>query len=1282
MKTNLLLFFSVFIYQLLPGQSFDERIAPARTPVSDVELITMPYLDNEALLEAEMERRGPGIAPRFAENIEVDINPSTNGTWETLDNGSEVWRLRILSAEAHSINLGFSEYYMPQGGTLILYSPDKKRVMGPFTPSDNEVHDQLWTPIFEGDQLVIEVQLPAGMREELRLRLSYVNHDFIGFSNIVAMSGSCNLDVVCGEADGWGIVDRYRDIIQSVAVIGLGGGTFCTGFLINNARNDCTPYFMTAAHCGINNNNAASLVAYWNYQNSFCRQPNTPQSGGAGNGTLNDFNTGAFFRSAYSPSDFSLVEFDDPVSETANAFFAGWVVDSIPPQDTVICVHHPSTDEKRISFEFQPTYLGNWGSGDTPVPNGNHVIVPDWDIGTTEGGSSGSPLFDRLGRVVGQLHGGSAACNNDLYDSYGWFTSSWEGGGTPQTRLKDWLDPDNLGITSLDGRWAMACSFSVAPTLAAQAVCAPDSAVYHLAVSENFVDSVFIDLADIPDGAEVTLSANPAMPGDTVQLTISNTGVLESGVYVIIINGTDSVETSVAQLTLTVYAGIPSSVELATPADGEDGVTIFPVFNWSGLPDALTYEFQIASDPDFTDIVGQVADLAATSVSGAMLESQTTYYWRVRAGNICGNGDWSDVFAFTTAAVICAAQPSTDVPVTISSSGTPTITSSIEINTPGGIVEVRVLNLDISHTWVGDLSARLISPLGTEITLFDRPGVPSDFFGCDGDNLLLNLFDGAPSSAEDLENSCGNLPAISGSFQPVLSLANLAGEPATGTWTLSITDHVNQDGGVLNGWQLDVCAALPNDLSITPLGGEFRFCNGEDFSFDILLGTAFDEAGVQLSVEGLPGGAEAVFSDNPAAPGTIVTVTVSGIVDPGEYAVVIYGNDGTDEGDVEVTLYVEGPPADVNLLTPVDMADNVPLSATLTWEADPAADSYTIWVSTDPDFTDLIVNVTQTGASYNVAGLEFATTYYWRVVAENQCGQSGEGDVFSFTTVPDLSFTVSPQSVEVCPSEDAVFSLSVGPGFSVPLGMSVSSEPSVDFTVTASADPGNIPPGSVVIVTIGGLAIVPAGTYNLTFTLNDGEHVVNATATLIIDSAPAVPALLSPANSAVLTDQTPTLSWSSVADADEYVVEISTNDIFTQIVEQATLTATEYTVGEPLAGGLYFWRVSAENECGGSTSAPRGFTIQPSSTGEINGRLVRFDPNPTSGLFNIRFSEPLSGDLRIEVFSIDGRQLQRLEIGNAPMTAQVDLSGYSSGVYLVRLVNERASLTQQVILQK
>jgi len=252
-----------------------EPLAQGARPLSEVKLLTMPPVDAAALLAEDQQRVADGLPPRFAHAIPVQHSPATAGSWESLADGRMLWRLRIASPKATSLNLGFARYAMPAGGQLFLYTPDYQTVVGPFTWRDNESHGELWTPILPGDQVVIQVALPPAARPELELVLTSVNH---GYQELGINSGSCNVDVVCPGGDSW------RDEIRSVGAYSVGGTDMCSGALVNNTAQDLTPYFLTAEHCGINSGNAASVVVYWNYQNSTCRPPGSPESGGPGNG--------------------------------------------------------------------------------------------------------------------------------------------------------------------------------------------------------------------------------------------------------------------------------------------------------------------------------------------------------------------------------------------------------------------------------------------------------------------------------------------------------------------------------------------------------------------------------------------------------------------------------------------------------------------------------------------------------------------------------------------------------------------------------------------------------------------------------------------------------------------------------------------------------------------------------------------------------------------------------------------------------------------------------------
>lgn len=1256
----------------------NNAIADTRRPLSVVPVETMPPQDNQALLDEELARRGPGIAPRFAVTMEVDITPATHGIWETLPNGMSVWRLRISSRSAHSLNLGFTEYRMPEGGSLLLYSPDKKRTMGPFTPADNEEHEQLWTPIFEGDEMVIEVQVPAERRSELRLKLNSINHDFLGFSTVV--SGSCNLDVICGAADGWAIVDRYRDIIQSVAVIGTNGSTFCTGFLINNARNDCTPYFMTANHCGINNGNAATLVAYWNYQNSFCRQPNSPQSGGPGNGSLSNFNTGSIFRASSAASDFTLVEFDDDLSPGSNGFFAGWVVADQTPQDTVICVHHPSTDEKRISFEFDPTYRGNWGSGSTPVPNGNHVIVPDYEIGTTEGGSSGSPLFDRHKRVVGQLHGGSALCGNDLYDSYGWFTTSWTGGGTPTTQLKAWLDPDNTGITSLDGRWHQSCSFSLIADNPSQAVCASGELSYTLTVSENFIDTVVLAINNLAPGLTATLSADTVLPGDVVTLVISGTENLAAGSYSFLVIANDGTNQANTSLSADINTPLGQPL-LISPADQASGLGLSVALGWSDDIDGTTFDVEVAEDDQFTQIVATATGLDNPLYNASGLSAQQTYYWHVRAGNLCGISEWSQPFSFTTAAISCATETST-TPVTIPSNGTPTVLSTLEVTVPGLITEVRLVGLDIVHSWPGDVTVALTSPSGTEIVLIDRPGVPASTYGCDGNDFLVDLYDAAPNTAADLENSCGGTaPSISGAFQPANPLAGFNGQEGSGVWTLRISDAFNQDGGSLREWSLEICTAIPDEAVITLANDDASICINGSAEYTLQLGTGFSADSVFLSATDLPAGADITFTPNPAEPGDNVTAVVSGADEAGEYVLTFTAISGTDTTSAEVMLTVEGAPAQSSPLSPANNADHIALGTQLQWQGVNGISGYRVLVSVVPDFSTTYAVFNTALTSANLSGLQPNTVYYWRVDTQGPCGSSTGETIFQFRTSPDLNFVAAPPTQTICISSGAEFQLAFGSAFTGPAILTYTVTPANGPTLTFNGDVNNIQPGSIINAQATGLFNFSLGNYTYNFTLSDGVISNTETVTFTLLSSPDLAVLQSPPNNATLTDNTPDLNWTQADRATNYTIEIATDPEFTNIIQTVNQTGTTFTANALPGAGVYYWRVSANNSCGSALTSAFNFEFLPSSTRQLLGRTMKWEPNPTAHWLNISFSTPLDGELAVEVLTVAGQRVWQQYWNHAPAQLAIDLGDMPAATYLVRLTSNGQSVTERIIKQ-
>ena len=118
------------------------------------------------------------------------------------------------------------------------------------------------------------------------------------------------------------------------------------------------------------------------------------------------------------------------------------------------------------------------------------------------------------------------------------------------------------------------------------------------------------------------------------------------------------------------------------------------------------------------------------------------------------------------------------------------ITSSINVSQNVTISDVNV-DLDISHTYISDLRIKLTSPQGTTVTIFDR--------ACGGQDNLNVTFDDESPAMNCTQMNAGN------SYAPSNPLSAFDGENSQGTWTLTVSDHANQDTGTLNSWGLEIC---------------------------------------------------------------------------------------------------------------------------------------------------------------------------------------------------------------------------------------------------------------------------------------------------------------------------------------------------------------------------------------------------------------------------------------------------------------------------------------------
>lgn len=393
------------------------------------------------------------LPPRFAVPIEVNLSLADSSGWTMFDKDTKVWRAQFTVPEAKALTVVYDKFWLPKGGKLYIYSADKKQHMGAFTDINNKGSKNspsgFVTGFVKGNSIIIEYYEPIHSKEKgiisiQKLGYVYKNIPFMNL-NSFGDSKACNVNVNCPAGQNWQKEKR------SVALIAdMFGFRLCSGALINNTLKDRSALFLTADHClpsGVDaegDNDLWYWLFYWNYESPGCSN---------GVDFIPPSSLGAVLLANNDHTDFALLKLTDSLYNINGyiPYFLGWSRNSTSAQNGT-GIHHPKGDIKKISVDYNTInnypYQIPWKNSPPSEANTHWKAV--FDIGTTEGGSSGSPLMDQYHRVIGQLHGGDSGCP-PITKYYGKFNVSWNYGSTMTRRLKDWLDPVNVNAQTLNG---------------------------------------------------------------------------------------------------------------------------------------------------------------------------------------------------------------------------------------------------------------------------------------------------------------------------------------------------------------------------------------------------------------------------------------------------------------------------------------------------------------------------------------------------------------------------------------------------------------------------------------------------------------------------------------------------------------------------------------------------------------------------------------------------------------------------------------------------------------
>lgn len=393
----------------------------------------------------------------IAQLKESDISPAYSGTWETLEDGTMIWRVIVTGRGARALYLHFDRFNLPAGSKLYVYDINREQVIGGYNELDNTGDKGFAIGMILGESIIIEYVAPqlmtpgqkkAIMSDEIivpDLHISQVSYIFRGVEDLEYLQGvrpseSCEVNINCPEGDNWQV--HKRSVVRIYVVEGSSAG-YCTGTLINNLTSDGTPYILTANHCGPNatTSNFNQWRFDFDYEYTACTGSSTATTHtrtGCSKIAEGSIDGG---------SDFFLLKLNQAPDNAWNPIYAGWRRDNTAAT-LATGIHHPAGDYKKISSSVTIS-TGSY----TGCASNAHWRITDWrqtetNQGVTEGGSSGSALFDQDGYVVGTLTGGAASCSYPHNDYYGKMFYHWDqNSSTASQQLKPWLDPNNAGNT-------------------------------------------------------------------------------------------------------------------------------------------------------------------------------------------------------------------------------------------------------------------------------------------------------------------------------------------------------------------------------------------------------------------------------------------------------------------------------------------------------------------------------------------------------------------------------------------------------------------------------------------------------------------------------------------------------------------------------------------------------------------------------------------------------------------------------------------------------------------
>jgi subtilisin-like proprotein convertase family protein len=561
--------------------------------------------------------------------------------------------------------------------------------------------------------------------------------------------------------------------------------------------------------------------------------------------------------------------------------------------------------------------------------------------------------------------------------------------------------------------------------------------------------------------------------------------------------------------------------------------------------------------------------------------------------------------------------------------------------------------LSQGQTYTMNVKADGVNPLMASITWTDVPGTPGTGIVNDPTPILVNDLDiritrNATTYFPWKLNNDVTLAAVRTGDNNVDNVEQIKIDaPVAGDYTITVTHKGNLVGGKQN-YALVVTGVTSSFAITSTSSSDLTVCNTQNavFTYNYKQTGSFT---TNFTAVGLPAGASAVISPTSLNANGTITMTVSGLTNatPGEYNVGISGTNGieTEVRPSSVRIYSNIFQL-LPLTAPTNGQDGVALTTTLDWSADVNAESYKLEVSTNAGFSTIFATTTTAETKYLLTGLSEGTTYYWRVIPINRCGQASTKSEASVAAVTTNSFVTG---VLDCGNVFMATDFT-----NAHISELVNSEASVSVNVTGG-------------LTIGDLNIILGinHTYVADMEISlEGPAAIGSPIITLFDNPCTgdyddMNCIVDDSGAAPVCTTTPAVMGN--------IKPLQALNRFNDLPADGVWTLHVLDVGPQDPGDIVSFGISI---C----------KVSPLGVNENAFAEAKIYPNPTNGRLNIDLGTSIDGETTLSLYDIQGRQMMTKKMNST--SDVLNVQNFQNGVYLLSVENGNKKMTRKVVLNK